>query len=214
MRPLMRAAGHELWTPTYTGLGERFHLANADVSLDTHIADIVGVLDTEDLSDVILVGHSYGGMVATGVADRARTRIKKLVYLDAFAPKDGQAVFDLMPPEIAAKMQAGAAASESGFGIPSNPMPSDTPPEDVAWASPRRRPQPIKAFATELKLSAEPAAPRTYIYCKRIGIGDTFGQFLARAKREGWTTHEIDASHNPHITCPEALMALLNEIAQ
>ena len=109
MRPLMRAAGHELWTPTYTGLGERAHLGHADVSLDTHIQDIVAVLEIEDLNDVILIGHSYGGMVATGVADRARARIRHLVYLDAFAPTDGQAVFDLVPPDIAAKMRAGAA---------------------------------------------------------------------------------------------------------
>ena len=134
MRPLMRGAGHELWTPTYTGLGERAHLGHADVSLDTHIQDIVAVLETEDLTDVILIGHSYGGMVATGVADRARARIRHLVYLDAFAPTDGQAVFDLVPPDIAAKMRAGAQASASGFGVPSNPMPSDTPAEDQAWA--------------------------------------------------------------------------------
>jgi pimeloyl-ACP methyl ester carboxylesterase len=213
MRPLMLGAGHALWTPTYTGLGERAHLANGEVSLDTHIQDIVAVLETEDLKDVILIGHSYGGMVATGVADRARNRIAKLVYLDAFAPKDGQAVFDLVPPEIAEKMRAGAAASPGGFGIPSNPMPSDTSPEDQAWASPRRRPQPVKAFSTKLKLSAEPSAPRSYVYCKRIGIGDTFGQFLARAKREGWRTFEIDASHNPHITAPDALLAILQDIA-
>src|SRR3954465_4521099 len=81
MRPLMRAAGHELWTPTYTGLGERTHLGHADVSLETHIQDIIAALETEDLTDVILIGHSYGGMVATGVADRARARIAKLVYL-------------------------------------------------------------------------------------------------------------------------------------
>jgi pimeloyl-ACP methyl ester carboxylesterase len=213
MRPLLRAAGHELWTPTYTGLGERAHLANADVSLDTHIQDVVAVLDTEDLKDVILIGHSYGGMVATGVADRARARIAKLVYLDAFAPKDGQAVFDLVPPDVAEKMRAGAAASPSGFGIPANPMPSDTSPEDQAWAMPRRLPQPVKAFSTRLKLSAEPPAPRSYIYCTRIGIGDTFGRSYARAKQEGWRTFEIDASHNPHITNPEGLLAILREIA-
>ena len=213
MRPLMRAAGHELWTPTYTGLGERAHLANADVSLDTHIQDIVAVLDTEDLIDVILIGHSYGGMVATGVADRARSRISQLVYLDAFAPKDGQAVFDLIAPEAGAKMREGAAASESGFGIPSNPMPSDTPADDVAWASPRRMPQPVKAFTTRLRLSAEPSAPRSYIYCTRIGIADVFGRFAARARQEGWRTFEIDASHNPHITNPQGLLAILNEIA-
>jgi pimeloyl-ACP methyl ester carboxylesterase len=213
MHPLMRAAGHELWTPTYTGLGERTHLAHAGVDLDTHIRDIVAVLETEDLTDVILIGHSYGGMVATGVADRARARVAKLVYLDAFAPTDGQAVFDLVPPDIAAKMRAGAQASESGYGIPANPMPSDTSPEDQAWATPRRRPQPLQTFATKLALSAEPSMPRSYIYAKRAGIGNTFGQFFARAKREGWRTFEIDASHNPHITNPQGLLAILQEIA-
>lgn len=213
MRPLMRSAGHELWTPTYTGLGEREHLGHAGVSLDTHIQDIVAVLETEDLRDAILIGHSYGGMVATGVADRARSRVGKLVYLDAFAPKDGQAVFDLVPPDTAAKMRTGAQASASGYGIPANPMPSDTSAEDQAWAAPRRRPQPVQAFATKLKLSAEPSAPRTYIYAKKAGIGDNFRQFYQRAQREGWKTYEIESSHNPHITNPQALLAILNEIA-
>src|SRR3954467_3236478 len=129
MRPLMRAAGHEFWTPTYTGLGERAHLANPEISLDTHIQDILAVLEAEDLRDVYLIGHSYGGMVATGVADRARDRIKHIIYVDAFAPMNGQGVFDLVPPDIALKMKAGAKASASGYGIPSNPMPSDTSPE-------------------------------------------------------------------------------------
>jgi len=213
MHPLMRAAGHELWTPTYTGLGERAHLGHADVSLDTHIQDIVAVLEVEDLNRVHLIGHSYGGMVATGVADRARARIAQLIYLDAFAPVSGQAVFDLVPPDVAAKMRAGAQASASGYGIPSNPMPSDTSPEDQAWAGPRRLPQPVRAFSTKLTLSAEPSAPRTYIYAKKAGIGDTFRKFLERAKREGWRTYEIESSHNPHITNPQGLLAILNEIA-
>ncbi len=213
MRPLMRAAGHELWTPTYTGLGERAHLAAPDVCLDTHIQDIVAVLETEDLTDVVLIGHSYGGMVATGVADRARGRIKQLIYLDAFAPKDGQSVFDLQQPEALERMRKGAATSGDGWRIPSGPMPPDTSPEDLAWASPRRKPQPLKAFEQKLKLPAEPSAPRAYIYCKRARPDDNFRQFLERAKREGWRTFEIDASHNPHITDPQGLMAILIEIA-
>jgi hypothetical protein len=92
-------------------------------------------------------------------------------------------------------------------------MPSDTAPEDQAWATPRRRPQPLQTFAARLALSAEPAAPRSYIYAKRAGIGDTFGRFYARAKREGWRTFEVDASHNPHITNPQGLLAILQEIA-
>src|SRR5262245_57213749 len=99
MRPLMAASGHQLVTPTYTGLGERRHLSAPTVTLNTHIDDVLGVLETEDLTDVTLVGHSYGGMVATGVADRARDRIRRLVYLDAFVPGDGQCMFDLQPPE-------------------------------------------------------------------------------------------------------------------
>ena len=105
MRPLLRAAGHEIWTPSYTGLGERAHLANPAIDLDTHIKDVVGVLEMEDLNDVVLVGHSYGGMVATGVADRARARIAQLVYLDAFVPRDGQSVLDLQPPEARSRMR-------------------------------------------------------------------------------------------------------------
>ena len=120
MRPLLRAAGHELWTPTYTGLGERAHLANAEVSLDTHIRDVVAAIEMENLNDAILIGHSYGGMVATGVADRARARISQLVYLDAFAPIEGQSIFDLIPPDVAEKMRSGAAQSPSGYGIPPN----------------------------------------------------------------------------------------------
>jgi pimeloyl-ACP methyl ester carboxylesterase len=213
MRPLLRGAGHELWTPTYTGLGERAHLTNPDISLDTHIKDVIAAIEMENLNDVILIGHSYGGMVATGVADRARARVAQLVYLDAFAPADGQAAFDFLPQEIADKMIAGAASSPSGYGIPPNPMPSDTLPEDVEWATPRRMAQPLKAFSTKLRLTGDLTLPRHYIYCTKIGIGDTFGQFFARAKTEGWRTYELEASHNPHITAPDALLAILKQIA-
>ena len=113
MRPLLRAAGHELWTPTYTGLGERAHLANAEVNLDTHIGDVVAAIEMENLHDAILIGHSYGGMVATGVADRVRARISQLIYLDAFAPIEGQCDLRLIPPDVAEKMRAGAARARA-----------------------------------------------------------------------------------------------------
>src|SRR5918997_4776064 len=94
MRPLLRERGHELFTPSYTGLGERAHLATPDVGLEAHIQDILNVLFYEDLSDVVLIGHSYGGMVATGGADRTSERIRKVIYLDAFVPRDGKALND------------------------------------------------------------------------------------------------------------------------
>ena len=95
----MSAAGHQLITPTYTGLGERKHLASPSNDLETHIQDVLAVIKYEDLNDVVLIGHSYGGMVATGVADRARDRITQLIYLDAFVPREGQSLFDFYSPE-------------------------------------------------------------------------------------------------------------------
>jgi pimeloyl-ACP methyl ester carboxylesterase len=214
MRPLLRAAGHELWTPTYTGLGERAHLANPAVDLDTHIPDIVGVLAMEDLRDVVLIAHSYGGMVATGVADRARERIVQLIYLDAFVPKDGQSLLDLQPAEARERMRELARTAGEGWRVPPNPMPADTPQADAAWAAPRRLPHPIKTFEQPLRLAARaPPPPRSYIYCRRSGPGDVFRQFAERAQREsGWRYFEIDASHNPHITAPQELLTLLEKI--
>ena len=105
VRPRLRAAGHEVFTPALTGLGERSHLASAQVDLDTHIQDVLGVLEFEDLDQVVLVGHSSGGMVITGVADRAPQRLAQLVYLDAEVPADGQSEFDLLPLEERAGYQ-------------------------------------------------------------------------------------------------------------
>ncbi|HZQ11340.1 MAG TPA: alpha/beta hydrolase [Pseudolabrys sp.] len=209
MHPLMQARGHRLVTPTYTGLGERAHLARPDIDLDTHIADILGVIECEDLTGINLIGHSYGGMVATGVADRARGRLVQLIYIDAFAPNDGDSALDLLPSAMRAQRQAGA----DGF-IPPSPMPADTSAEDVAWCMPRRRPQPARTFEQKLRFKNGPLTlPRHYIYCTRHSPDDRFRPFYERAKREGWGVHEIDSSHNPHITCPQVLADLLTRIA-
>jgi pimeloyl-ACP methyl ester carboxylesterase len=214
MHPLMAARGHRLLTPSHTGLGERAHLAHPGIDLDTHIADILGVIEMEDLRGVILIGHSYGGMVATGVAGRARDRIARLVYVDAFAPRDGDSVLSLTPAREQAMREAVAKSGE-GWKIPQNPMPPDTPEADKSWAEPRRRPQPFKTFEQKLKLAGgELTLPRHYIYCSRHPPNDPFRQFLERARREGWGVSEIDASHNPHITCPEVLMDVLDKTAR
>jgi pimeloyl-ACP methyl ester carboxylesterase len=214
MHPLMTARGHSLHTPSHTGLGERAHLAHPGIDLDTHIADILGVIEMEDLRGVILIGHSYGGMVATGVASRARDRVAKLVYVDAFAPGDGDSVLILTPAREQAMREA-VAMSGDGWKIPQNPMPPDTSEADRKWAEPRRRPQPFKTFEQKLKLvGGELTLPRHYIYCTRHMPNDPFRQFLERARREGWGSSEIDASHNPHITCPEVLMDVLDKVAR
>jgi pimeloyl-ACP methyl ester carboxylesterase len=212
IHPLMRAAGHRLLTPTYTGLGEREHLANPSIDLDTHIQDVLNVIKYEDLGDIVLLGHSYGGMVATGVADRARDKIAQLIYLDAFVPRNGQSLFDLN--EAGRGPMREAAKSGDGWRIPPSPTPPDTSPEDLAWLAARRVPMPIKCFEARLGLQhGETSLPRSYIYATRTTPADTFGQFARRASSEpGWRYVEIDASHSPNTTAPEALMAVLEEI--
>lgn len=207
MHPLMAARGHRLVTPTYTGLGERAHLARPDIDLDTHITDVVNVLVYEDLRDVILVGHSYGGMVATGVADRARDRIAQLIYLDAFVPDDGQSLLDLtgQSPEQA------RASAEDGWRVPPNPSPPDTPQEDLPWIAERRMHHPLGTLEQPLVLQGGPLTlPRHYILCTR---SEAFRRYAQKAQAAGWPAYEIDSSHNPHITMPEGLAELLERIA-
>ena len=107
MKPVaqrLRKAGHEIYTLTLTGLGERSHLLTRDIDLDTHIQDVLNVLEFEDLDDVILVGKSYSGMVITGVAEAMPERIKHLVYLDAFVPQDGQSLADIVGEAIMSEL--------------------------------------------------------------------------------------------------------------
>jgi pimeloyl-ACP methyl ester carboxylesterase len=213
MRPLMAARRHEFFTPTLTGQGERAHLAHPDVDLDTHIQDIVAVIEYEDLSDVILVGHSYGGMVATGAADRLRERVKRLIYVDAFVPEAGKSVNDY----FFAGERRGALLQSliDGWKVPAQPLPKDTPADEAAWMEPRRAPQPFKSIEQKFAFKNGPLTlPRAYIYCQRCSPGDPFRQFLARAQKEGWSTREIDASHSPHVTAPGALMDILETFAQ
>lgn len=212
MHPLMQAAGHRLVTPSYTGVGERAHLANPAIDLNSHIEDVLAVIKYEDLRDIVLIGHSYGGMVATGVADRARDKIAQLIYLDAFVPKDGQSLLDLN--EVARARMQEAAKSGDGWRVPPNPTPPDTSPADVDWLSARRVDMPIKCFEAKLKLQGGPLTlPRSYIYATRITPADTFGPFAREAKNDrAWNYYEIDASHSANVTAPEALMALLQKI--
>ncbi len=213
MHPLMQAAGHRLVTPSYTGLGERAHLAHPGIDLDAHIQDVLNVIKYEDLRDIVLIGHSYGGMVATGVADRARDKIKQLIYIDAFVPNDGQSLLDLYEADRP-RMQE-LLKSGDGWRVPPNPTPSDTPPADVEWLSARRVDMPIKCFEAKLSLQGGPLTlSRSYIYAKRITPADTFGPFARETKNDpAWKYYEIDASHSPNVTAPEALMALLQKIA-
>ena len=204
MRPLLRAAGHEVFTPSYTGLGERAHLAHPLVNLETHIEDVLGVIRCEDLSDFILVGHSYGGMVATGVGDRVAERVRRLVYLDAFVPSDGQSLGDLV-------QRAPTAPPLEGWLVPPNPPAPDTSAEDLAWVTPGRMHHPARCFSQKLAVAhAVPVFPRTYVHCTKKQGPDVFAQFAARFRgAAGWDFVELAESHSPNITAPAALAEVL-----
>ena len=215
---LLRKAGHEVVTPTMTGLAERSHLVSADVDLDLHIRDITSVLHYEDLRDVILVGHSYGGMVITGVADRATDRIGHLVYLDAANPVHGQSLVDVAGPIIEATRPMGQVVD--GVELVLLPSPDAgmfygvTDPEDLAWMAERLTGHPWKCFEQPLKLTNEAALwaiPQYHIVCTST-LATRDPEMMATARAEGrlW---DIDTGHDLMITEPEAVATALLEIA-
>jgi len=213
--PLLRRAGHEVYTPTLTGLGERAHLARPDIDLDAQIQDVVAALETEDLRDVVLVGHSYGGMVVTGVADRARERIRRLVYLDAFVPENGKCAMDYVLPERAAGFRR--QGEERGFVDP--PPPSlwgVVKPDHVAFARQREMRHPYRCFTQPIRLvnSSAAALPKTFVYCSSPATG-TFDQFAAKYRGDPkWRFHELKTGHDSMILVPEELAAILLQSAQ
>jgi pimeloyl-ACP methyl ester carboxylesterase len=212
LTPLLWSAGHEVFAPTLTGLGERAHLLNPTVDLATHIQDIVAVLEYEELSDTVLVGYSYGGMVATGVAERAPERIAQLVYLDALVPRDGQSVLDLFGSPISSQLEQRAQDLGDGWRLP--PDPTDKRDE---W---RLVDQPFKTFRQRVVVKNPHAAalPRTFIYCtedaRDLGpLAAPIAQAAANARDMDWQYYELPTGHMPMQTMPQALAQVLLKIA-
>jgi pimeloyl-ACP methyl ester carboxylesterase len=217
--PLLRAAGHEVYTPTLTGLGERVHLAHPTIDLTTHIQDVLGVLEYEDLHHVVVVGHSYGSMVITGVVDHVPERIVHLVYLDGAMPGDGQTVLDFFPPEWRAARQAQVEAEGEGWRLP---PPTDlavwgiTAAEDVAWMRARVAPQPFQTLTQPLWLTnpAGFSGPKTFIACVEAPPARWRDEMIERVHTEpGWRYRELATGHDAMITAPHELTDLLREIA-
>jgi pimeloyl-ACP methyl ester carboxylesterase len=187
VRRALQAAGHEVYTPTLTGLGERIHLANPDIDLDTHIQDVVSVLEYEDLHGVVLVGYSYGGMVVTAVADRAADRLARLIYLDALLPLDGECMFDHLPTW---RLGWEKRAREDGEGWrvpPANPR-------DWRWA-----PMPLKPCQHPLRLAGTGGGtvPGVYIHCTAKTGEDPLARSAGRAREWGWPVFELATGHDP-----------------
>lgn len=212
----IRAAGREVYTPTLTGLGERAHLLTPEIGLETHIQDILGMLEYEDLHEVVLVGHSYGGMVITGVAEKCPERLSQLVFLDAFIPKDGQALIELFPPEMAAKIREQTRSEGQGYRLPPSAPEifGVTTDEDLAWVKPRLSPQPIKTYLDPVHISNPFATqiPHVYIYC--IHPHSLLEQFVTAIRSDkSWQYYEITAGHDAMIVEPDKLSQVLLTLA-
>jgi len=207
---MLRSTGHEVFTPTLTGLGERVHLATPDIGLDTHSEDIVNVFRFEDLHDVVLVGHSYGGLVITAVAERIPERIAQLVYLDALVPEDGQCHMDMLGPEITAAFLEIARQYGDGWRVPHDP------PDEPFYTD-----HPIKPSGDVLHLTNPRARtlPHTFIECTEERDPNDVGllpiiRSATRARQDpAWRYYTLPTGHLPCQTLPEATAELLVQIS-
>jgi len=209
VQPLLEEAGHRVYRPTMTGLGERVHLAGPEVGLSTHIEDIVNVLEFEDLEEIVLVGHSYGGMVIAGVAERLPHRIAQMVYMDAIVPDDGDSVSGLFGDAIDSMVKAGVDGAEPWQLVPVWVEGGQEPPVDV--------PQPLRTFTESIEIGNPEVGhiPTTFILTVEAGKeDDDFDLFADRARARGWTVVEMEGSHNPQWYQPENFAKLLLQVIE
>ncbi len=217
----LRAQGHDVYTPTLTGLGERSHLATREVGLATHVKDVVNVLTFEDLTDVVLVGTSSGGTVITGVADRVPERIGALVYLDAFVPSDGQSTRDLLPPDRQSALDDMVATEGDGWLLPRfAPPPWPTIVRDIwkinddaEWVLSRLRPTQYRHFTERVNVTESHLDRMDLVYVRCPQNPAPFDAFASAARTDPrWTYREIDTPHIPYVTHPDTVVTSLLEV--
>ena len=226
--PCLEAAGHEVYAPSLTGLAERAAELSPAVGLATHIQDIAGVLEEKNLHGVILVGHSYGGMVITGVVDQVPERIAHLVYLDTFVPRDGESLAGVVPL-FRYVLRRQAQVHGDGWRVPPLGNYGVTTEPDRSWLRAQLTPQPLKTLEEPLHLT-HPAIvstkPRTHIACTSRGFFSAFMQQLqvyraipypwrSRAlppREAGWRLRQLPTGHDAMITMPRELAGLLLEV--
>ena len=217
--PFLEAAGQKVYAPTLTGLAERISELSPTVGLDTHIQDIVGLLEEKDLRDVVLVGHSYGAMVITGVVDQAPERIAHLIYLDTFVPRDGESVADVSPMVIRL-LRLQAQIQDDGWRIAPHGTYGVTTEPDRSWVRAKLTPQPLKTLLERLHLK-NPAIvstkPRTHIDCTGSGVVFLLMRHLLAPRalpptEAGWRLRQLPTGHDAMITMPKELADVLLEV--
>lgn len=206
----LRAQGHRVYTPSLTGLGERAHLAGPEVDLETHVADVLGVIEHHELENLVLVGHSYGGMVVGGAADRVPQKIGSLVYLDAFIPEAGKSLWDFLPPEGAAAQKSSARdgwriarISAAEFRVQGS--------DDIARLDRRAVDQPIATMDQKSKATGAWRKIPHLAYIRAAGQPrPTFAQFAEVVRKDpAWQYFEVPCGHNVMLDLPEALTGIL-----
>ena len=215
VRSALQAQGHEVFTPTLTGVGERSHLLSPDIDLRTHVLDVANLILWEDLTDVVLCGHSYGGCVITGAADLVADRIAALVYLDAFTPGHGESLHDLLPPEQRQMQLDGSRELGEGWKTP--PIPAAVFKVNAAdrdWVDAQCGMQPTATFTQKQSLTgaADKIADVTYILAD--WEGSPFPACRDRAARRGWNTLEVACGHDVMLDDPQTLTAMLSEVGE
>ena len=216
--PLLRGAGHAAHAVTLTGVGDRAHLMSAEIRLRTHVRDVLSLIACEELDGVVLVGHSYGGMVITGVAEallkQGSAVLRHLVYVDAIVPKPGESWSSTQPPEtVAARVKA--AKEAGGLGIP----PPDAgvfglKGEDAAWVNRRQTAQPLGVYQDPLAFDAARLAklPRTFVDCVSPAL-PTIAESRKRVRAEpGWAVVELPTGHDPMVSMPGELAKILLDV--
>ncbi|MBB2946301.1 pimeloyl-ACP methyl ester carboxylesterase [Actinoplanes lutulentus] len=212
----LRRAGHDVHTPTLTGLGERAHLLGPAIGLDTHIADLVAVFEYEDLADVVLVAHSYGGAVACGAMEQVADRVRSLVLVDAHMPESGQSVLDLVGPERAAALRQRVKEQGEGWFVPVSDASwwGLTDPGDIAWVNTKITAQPMKTYEDPAPSTERArASAYTFIECSRSRLpADERAWQRSRCQDSATRRYRVvEGSHDVMVDAPEALVALLLE---
>jgi pimeloyl-ACP methyl ester carboxylesterase len=211
--PALWSAGHRAFAVSLTGVGERAHIAPQAVTLETHIADVGNVIEAEELLDAILVGHSYAGMLITGVAQRSAMRLCHLVYLDAVVPAPGECWSSLQPEQT--RVQRRRAIAEHGALPAPDPAVYGLTGADAAWVARRQTPHPGAPYDTPLAFDADriAALPRTFISCTAPSLATIDGSRARARALPDWTFIELATGHDPMISAPDQLVGELLRIA-
>jgi pimeloyl-ACP methyl ester carboxylesterase len=206
LAPRLRKAGHDVYAPTLTGMGARKHLLSREIDLNTHIQDVIGVVEDADLSDIVLVGNSYGGMVITGVADHMPEKVALLVYLDAFVPENGQSCLSLLPAGVRLATVPGedwliAPIPSAGFGL-------KRPEVNALWEG-KSGPHPLATLTQPLQLTGGISRVKQKLYILATDPA-RFTQFYDKAKSDpGWTVHTLPCTTFMQLEMPDELTAIL-----